>query len=196
MYNKMLLKKLLKIFVAHIFTLLLAPFTFKLANHSKHSEISEDFEIDVIFLQKHRFYRFQIDQFGWKGAKRSLKMWPTKLYQAFFKNILLYMNGRLSKTVTSKQIWISYSIDLTLELTQKNCWAIEILQWAAMTSEKVTLLKLIMLLRMMLLQKIRLLAWKAIFQSMLNFRTSNYNSDRGLENSRRTIFSLKHWLKD
>ena len=33
-----------------------------------------------------------------KGAKRSVKMWITNFHKSFFKNILLYMNGRLSKT--------------------------------------------------------------------------------------------------
>ena len=32
-----------------------------------------------------------------KGAKRSVKMQTTKFYKSFFKNILLHMNGRLSK---------------------------------------------------------------------------------------------------
>ena len=34
---------------------------------------------------------------GAKGAKRSVKMCTTNFYKIFFKNILLYMNGRLSK---------------------------------------------------------------------------------------------------
>ena len=39
-----------------------------------------------------------IDQFGCKkGAKRSVKMSTTNFYKSFFKNILLYMNDRLSK---------------------------------------------------------------------------------------------------
>ena len=32
-----------------------------------------------------------------KGAKRSVKMWATNFYKSLFKNILLYMNCRLSK---------------------------------------------------------------------------------------------------
>ena len=32
-----------------------------------------------------------------KGVKRSVKMWGTNFYKSFFKNILLFMNGRLSK---------------------------------------------------------------------------------------------------
>ena len=34
---------------------------------------------------------------GTKGAKRSVKMWTTNFCKSFFMNILLYMNGRLSK---------------------------------------------------------------------------------------------------
>ena len=33
-----------------------------------------------------------------KVPKKSVKMWTTIFYKTFFKNILLYMNGRLSKT--------------------------------------------------------------------------------------------------
>ena len=32
-----------------------------------------------------------------KGAKRNVKMWATKFYHRFFKNILFYMNGGLSQ---------------------------------------------------------------------------------------------------
>ena len=71
-------------------------------------KLSEEFEIDVIFLWKQRFYRFQtffkdspglenLTNLDAKGAKRSAKMWATNFYKSFFKNILLYMNGRLSK---------------------------------------------------------------------------------------------------
>ena len=50
--------------VAHISMLLLAPFDSKLVNESRLSEtlnlrITEEFEIDVIFLRKQRFYHFQ-----------------------------------------------------------------------------------------------------------------------------------------
>ena len=38
-----------------------------------------------------------LTNFDAKGAKRSLKMWTKNFYESFFKNILLYMNGRLSK---------------------------------------------------------------------------------------------------
>ena len=38
MYNKILLKRLLQKLVAHIFTLLLAPFASKLVNYSRHGE--------------------------------------------------------------------------------------------------------------------------------------------------------------
>ena len=47
--------------VAHIFTLLLAHFAFKLVNYSNHSKILnfQKFKIDLICLQKQHFYRFQ-----------------------------------------------------------------------------------------------------------------------------------------
>ena len=48
--------------VANIFTLLLAPFASKLVHYSRHSESlknRKNSEIDDIFLQKQRFYRFQ-----------------------------------------------------------------------------------------------------------------------------------------
>ena len=35
---------------------------------------------------------------GAKVAKRTIKMWTISLYKSFFKNILLYINGRTSKT--------------------------------------------------------------------------------------------------
>ena len=37
---------------------------------------------------------------GVKGVKRSLKIWTTNLFKSIFKNILLYMNGWLSKIRT------------------------------------------------------------------------------------------------
>ena len=85
-------------------------------------KLSEEFEIDVIFLWKQRFYRFhtfftyslcleKLTNFNAKGAKRSVKMWATNFCKSFFKNILLYMNGRLSKicsvhTYDIPRIWI------------------------------------------------------------------------------------------
>ena len=40
-YNKTFLNKLLQMLVAHIYTLLLAPFAFKLVNYLRHSETFE-----------------------------------------------------------------------------------------------------------------------------------------------------------
>ena len=62
-------------------------------------KLSEEFESDVIFLQKQRFYRFQaffkdslclqkLTNLDAKGAKRSVKMWAINFYQSFFTNIL------------------------------------------------------------------------------------------------------------
>ena len=60
-----------------------------------------------IFLRKQWFCRFQtffkdslclqkLADLDAKDAKRSVKIWATKFYRIFFKNILLQMNGRLS----------------------------------------------------------------------------------------------------
>ena len=43
-----------------------------------------------------------------KGAKRSVKMWATNFYNTLLKNILLYMNGRLSKIMS---IHVCYTPD-------------------------------------------------------------------------------------
>ena len=86
-------------FCVEIVQLLVTQWVFK---------FSEEFEIDVIFLQKQRFYHFQtfskhslcppnLTNLDAKGAKRSVKMWATNFYKSFFRNVLLYMNGRLSK---------------------------------------------------------------------------------------------------
>ena len=92
--------------VAHIFTLLLAHFASKLVSYWRHSEtvnFRKNSEIDVIFLRKQRFHSLQtffkdtlclqkLTNLDAKGAKRSVKM-----CKSFFKNILVYMNGPLSK---------------------------------------------------------------------------------------------------
>ena len=97
--------------VVYIFTLLWAPFAPKLVNCSQHSEslnIRKNCEISDIFLRWQRFVDFQtyfkdslclekLTDLGAKGAKRSVKMLTTNFYKSFFKNILLYMNGWLSK---------------------------------------------------------------------------------------------------
>ena len=73
-------------------------------------KLSEEFEIDVIFLRKQRFYRFHtffkktlcleyLTNLDAKGTKRSVKVWATNFYKSFFKNILLYMNVGCQKFV-------------------------------------------------------------------------------------------------
>ena len=70
-------------------------------------KLSEKFEIDLIFLQKQRFYRFRtffkdslsfqkLTNLNVKGAKRSVKMRATNFYKSCFRNILCFMNGRRS----------------------------------------------------------------------------------------------------
>ena len=99
--------------VALIFTLLLAPFAFKLVNYWRHSEslnIRKNSEIDDIFLRRQlnklivdfkTYFKdslyLQLTNFGVKGAKRSVKMWTTNFYRSFSKKFLLYMSSRLSK---------------------------------------------------------------------------------------------------
>ena len=110
MYHKIFLKKHLKKFVIHIFTLLLALFVPKLVNYSRHSEslnIRKNSKIDDIFLRRQLIVDFQtyfkdslclkdLTNFGVKGAKRSVKMWITNFYRSFSKNILLCMSSRPS----------------------------------------------------------------------------------------------------
>ena len=71
-------------------------------------EAQWELKIDVILLRKRRFYRFQtffkdslcfeyLTNLYAKGAKISVKMWANKFFQKFFKNILLHINGWLSK---------------------------------------------------------------------------------------------------
>ena len=71
-------------------------------------KLSEKFEIDLIFLQKQRFYSFQtffknslclqkLNNLDSKGAKRSVKIWATNFYKSFFKNVVFHMNVRRSK---------------------------------------------------------------------------------------------------
>ena len=59
-------------------------------------ELSEEFEIDVIFLQKQRFYRFptffkdslclqKLTDLDAKGAKRSVNLWATNFIKSFFQ---------------------------------------------------------------------------------------------------------------
>ena len=84
---------------------------------------SKNFEINLIFLKKQRFYRFQrffkeslwlqkLTNLDAKGAKRSVKMWSTNLYQSFFKKILLLMNGRRSKLRSVHAYGVSYSLQI------------------------------------------------------------------------------------
>ena len=56
------------------------------------SSISEFFR-----MFKDSLWRKKLTNFEAKGAKRRVKMWNTNFYKNFSKNILLYMNSRLSK---------------------------------------------------------------------------------------------------
>ena len=50
-------------------------------------------------------FREQLTNLDAKGANRSVKLWTTNFYDSFFKNILLYMSGRLSK-ITSVHMYV------------------------------------------------------------------------------------------
>ena len=61
-------------------------------------KLSEELEIEVIFLRKQRFHSFQtffkdslcleqLTNFDAKGVKRRIKIWATNFYKSFFQNI-------------------------------------------------------------------------------------------------------------
>ena len=71
-------------------------------------KLSEEFEINDIFLPKQRFDHFPTffkdslclewyTNLDAKGVKRSAKILATNFYKSFWKNIFLYINGGLSK---------------------------------------------------------------------------------------------------
>ena len=90
--------------------LLLVHFASIFIHYSWHSDplsIRKNSKIDVIFLWTQLIVHFQtyfknslhlewLINLNVKGTKRSIKMWFTKFYKSFFKNILLYMVGRQS----------------------------------------------------------------------------------------------------
>ena len=57
------------------------------------SSISEFFR-----MFKDSLCREKLTNLGVKGAKRSVKMWTTNIYNSFSKNSLWYMSSRLPKT--------------------------------------------------------------------------------------------------
>ena len=89
-YKKIFLKKLLQKLLAHIFTLLLAPFASKLINHLRHSESLKNIwkwsnrrKMSSILnssesLKSHCTVPRIIDHLDVRGAKRSL-MWATNV---------------------------------------------------------------------------------------------------------------------
>ena len=103
-------KKILQKLVAHIFMLLFAPFDSKLVNYSRRSEtlnFRKNSKLTTFWQQFDHFQTFfkdslclqKLTNFDAKGVKRSVKMGATNFYKIFFKNILLYMNGRGQKFV-------------------------------------------------------------------------------------------------
>ena len=77
----------------------------------------EEFEKDLIFVRKQRFYRFQtfykdslclqkLTNLDARGAKRSVKIWATNFYKSIFKNILLHKNSGLSKIRSVHTYWV------------------------------------------------------------------------------------------
>ena len=106
MYNKIFLKKTL-INVGSSRLWLFDTFCVQIGHFFEAQwdfKLSEEFEIDVIFLRKQRFYRFQtffkdsqcrdeLTNVDAKGAKRSVNVWATNFYNSSFRNILWYMNA-------------------------------------------------------------------------------------------------------
>ena len=98
-------------FVDHIFTLLLVPFTSRLVYYSKLCAVSlwRKFEHRQITVFEGKCRQFRIfinvqsltvprimDQFRQKDAKRSVKMWSKNFCKSFLRNILLYWAVRNS----------------------------------------------------------------------------------------------------
>ena len=86
-------------FCIQIGQLLEAQWVFEKCMKTVKSLFSKENAVDFDFFRKFKIslcleYSTNLDA---KGAKRSAKVWATNFYQIFFKNILLYMNGRLSK---------------------------------------------------------------------------------------------------
>jgi len=77
-------------------------------------KLSEEFEIDVIFLRKQRFYRFQtffkvslclekLTNLDAKGAKRTLKIWATNSFKSFFqKYFVIHERSAVKNTFSMK----------------------------------------------------------------------------------------------
>ena len=76
---------------------------------------SEEFEIDVVFLRKRRFYLFQtffkdslslekLTNFEAKGAKRSVNMWAPKFYEFFQKYFVIHEQPAV-KNCFATYIW-------------------------------------------------------------------------------------------
>ena len=90
-HKKMFLKKVLKNLIAHIFTLLLTPFTSKLVKYSRHSEsfekclktvkslFSKENDVDFEFFRKFEISLCldKLTNLDAKGAKRGVKMWAS-----------------------------------------------------------------------------------------------------------------------
>ena len=123
MCKKIFVKKLIKKFVVHIFTRLLAPFG-KLVNYSRHSEalkyvwkskyccdrrkmssISEFFR-----MFKDSLWCESLTNLDAKGSKRRVKMWTTNSYKIFSKNILLYVHEQ-SAVENSFSTYVCYAPD-------------------------------------------------------------------------------------
>ena len=80
-------------------------------------KLSEEFDIEIIFLRKKRCYRFQTFFKGWlclekltnlnaKGAKRSVKMWATNFYKSFFQKYFFVVSEWLVvKNSFSTYVW-------------------------------------------------------------------------------------------
>ena len=58
-----------------------------------------------------------------KGAKRSVKMWNINFYKSYFKNVLLYRNGRLYTYIIPRTVYFDWICTCSWkELLTSNFW--------------------------------------------------------------------------
>ena len=131
--------------MVHILMLLLAAFTLKSVNYLRHSvSLKLCLKFDKSLLSKENvvdfgilpnIWRLTVPQMIVQFGRRSVKMWTKTFFKRFFKNILLYMNGRLSKIRSVHTYamprtvcfgWICTSIKLKHIFKQPNFWRVPV----------------------------------------------------------------------
>ena len=86
-------------FCVQIAQLFEAQWVFEKCMKTVKSLFSKENDVDFEFFRKFNVSLCleKLTNLDVKGAKRSAKMWAVHFYNSFFKNILLQMNGELSK---------------------------------------------------------------------------------------------------